>query len=71
VLKTQPACSPELDPHERIRKWLRRVVTHNHWFTTLTEHIEAMRHCFRDLAGVKAQVRHLCGFKTTASLVGL
>jgi hypothetical protein len=24
VLKTQPAYSPELDPHERIWKWLRR-----------------------------------------------
>ena len=69
VRKAQPAYSPELNPQERIWKWLRRVVTHNHWFTTLTEHIEAIRNFFRDLAGVKAQVRHLCGFQTPESLV--
>jgi DDE superfamily endonuclease/Winged helix-turn helix len=69
VLKAQPAYSPELHPQERIWKWLRRVVTHNHWFPTLTEHIEAIRNFFRYLAGVKEQVRHLCGFKTPESLV--
>jgi transposase len=35
VLKPQPAYSPELNPEERIWKWMRRVVTHNHWFETL------------------------------------
>jgi transposase len=69
VLKAQPAYSPELNPQERIWKWLRRVVTHNHWFATLTEQIEAIRNFFRYLAGVKDQVRHLCGFKTPESLV--
>jgi transposase len=67
VLKAQPAYSPELNPQERIWKWLRRVVTHNHWFATLTEQIEAIRNFFRYLAGVKDQVRHLCGFKTPES----
>ena len=69
VLKPQPAYSPELNPQERIWKWLRRVVTHNHWFATLREQIEAIRNFFRYLAGVKAQVRGLCGFKTAESLV--
>jgi transposase len=69
MLKPQPAYSPELNPQERIWKWLRRVVTHNHWFATLREHIEAIRHFFRYLAGVKDQVRRLCGFKTSDSLV--
>jgi transposase len=69
VLKAQPAYSPELNPQERIWKWLRRVVTHNHWFTTLTEHIGAIRNFFRYLASVKVQVRHLCGFKTPESFV--
>ena len=69
VLTAQPAYSPELNPQERIWKWLRRIVTHNHWFTTLTEQIEAVRNCFRYLAGVKEQVRHLCGFKTPESFV--
>jgi transposase len=61
VLKAQPAYSPELNPQERIWKWLRRVVTHNHWFATLTEQIEAIRNFFRYLAGIKDQVRRLCG----------
>jgi transposase len=69
VLQAQPAYSPELNPQERIWKWLRRVVTHNHWFATLKEPIEAIRNFFRYLAGVKDQVRQLCGFKTPDSLV--
>lgn len=68
-LKAQPAYSPELNPQERIWKWLRRVVTHNHWFVTLKEQIEAIRNLFRYLAGGKVQVRQLCGFKTPDSLV--
>jgi transposase len=69
VLKAQPAYAPELNPQERIWKWLRRVVTHNHWFATLQEQIEAIRNFFRYLAGVKDQVRRLCGLKTPDSLV--
>jgi transposase len=69
VLKPQPAYSPELNPQERSWKRLRRVVTHNHWFATLREHIEAIRNCFRYLAGVKDQVRQLCGFKTSESFL--
>jgi transposase len=69
VLKAQPAHSPELNPQEHIWKWLRRIVTHNHWFATLYEQIDAIRNFFRYLAGVKDQVRRLCGFKTPESLV--
>jgi transposase len=69
VLKAQPAYSPGRNPQERIWKWLHRVVTHNHWFATLAEQIEAIRNFFRYLAGVKDQVRHPCGFKTPESLV--
>jgi transposase len=69
MLKAQPAYSPELNPQERIWKWLRRVVTHNHWFATLREQVEAIRNFFRYLAGVKDQVQRLCGLKTPESLV--
>ena len=69
MLKAQPADSPELNPQERIWKWLRRVVTHNHWFATLHEQTEAIQNFFRYLAGVKGQVRRLCGFKTPEFLV--
>jgi hypothetical protein len=71
MLKPQPAYSPELNPQERIWKWLRRVVTHKHWFPTLHEPIDAIRNFFRYVAGVKVQVRYLCGFKTSESLVAL
>jgi hypothetical protein len=69
VLKAQPASSPELNPQERLWKWWRRVVTHTHWFAPLHEPIDAIRDFFRYLAGVKDQVRRLCGFKTPESLV--
>jgi transposase len=69
VLKPQPAYSPELNPQERIWKWLRRVVTHNHWFDTLREEIDAVRNFFRYLAGVKDQVCRLCGLKNPESFV--
>ncbi len=68
-LKAQPAYSPELNPQERIWKWLRRVVTHNHWFATLQEPSAAIRNFSRYLAGVEDQVRHLCSFKTPHSSV--
>lgn len=69
TLKAQPAYSPELNPQERIWKWLRRVVTHNHWFETLREQIEAIQNFFRYLAGVKDQVRRLCGLEKPESFV--
>jgi transposase len=69
MLKAQPTYSPELNPQARIWKWLRRVVTHHHWFATLGEHLDAIRHCFRYLSGVKDQVRRLCGVKNTESLI--
>jgi hypothetical protein len=69
MLKALPAYTLELNPHECIWKWLRRVVTPNHWFTTLREQIEVIRDFFRYLAGVEAQVQRLCGVKTQDSLV--
>jgi DDE superfamily endonuclease/Winged helix-turn helix len=69
VLKAQPADSPELNPQERIWKWRRRVVTHHHWVATLGEPLEAIRNFCRSLAGVKEQVRRLCGVKTPESFI--
>jgi hypothetical protein len=69
VLMPQAAYFPELNPQERIGKWLRRVVTHHHWFEPLNEQVQAVRDFFCYLAGVKAQVRHLCALKTSESFV--
>ena len=71
VLKPQPAYSPELNPQERIWKWLRCVVTHHHWFATLREQIDAIRNFFRYLAGVQDQVRQRCGLKNPRSFIAL
>jgi hypothetical protein len=71
VLKPQLAYSPELNPEERIWKWMRRVVTHNHWFASLPEEIQALRDFFSYLSGRKAQVRQLCAIKIPESLVAL
>jgi transposase len=68
MLMPQPAYSPELNPQERIWKWLRRVVTHNHWFASLSEEIQALRDFFSYLTGRKAEVQRLCAFKTPESL---
>ena len=68
MLMPQPTYSPELNPQERIWKWMRRVVTHNHWFETLREEIQARRDFFRSLAGRKAEVQRLCAIKTPDSL---
>jgi hypothetical protein len=69
ILKAQPAYAPERNLHERLWKWWRRVVTHHHWVATRKEPIEAIRNFFRYLAGVKDQVRQLCGFKNPESFV--
>jgi len=71
VLKPQPAYSPELNPEERIWKWMRRVVPHNHWFETLQGEIRALHDFFCHLAGRKEQVRQLCAIKTPESLLAL
>jgi hypothetical protein len=69
LLTPQPAYSPELYPAERIWKWMRRVVTHNHWFATLPEEMQAIRDFFCYLAGRKEPVRQLCGLKIPESLL--
>jgi hypothetical protein len=71
LLMPQPAYSPELNPEERIWKWMRRVVTHNHWFETLQEESQAIRNFFCYLAGRQEEVRQLCTLKIPESLVGL
>jgi hypothetical protein len=71
VRKPPPAYSPELNPEERLWKWLRRVVTHHHGFESLLAEIQALRDVFCYLAGRKEQVRRLCTIKTPESLLAL
>jgi transposase len=69
MLMPQPAYSPALNPQERLWKWRRRIVTHNHGVATLQEEIPAIRDFLCSLAGRKAEVRRLCAIKTPDSLV--
>jgi DDE superfamily endonuclease/winged helix-turn-helix protein len=69
MLMPQPAYSPALHPQERLWKWLRRRVTHHHWFATLQEESQAMRDFLCYLAGRKAEVRRLWAVKTPDSFV--
>jgi hypothetical protein len=71
MLMPQPSYAPARNPPERLWKWLRRVVTHDHWFETLQEALQAIRDFFCYLAGRKDDVRHLCAIKTPESLVAL
>jgi transposase len=71
LLKPQPSYSPELNPEERIWKWMRRVVTHNHWFESLQQEMQALRDFFCYLAGRKEEIRRLCAIKTPESLLAL
>lgn len=67
TLQAQPAYSPELNPEERIWTWMRRVVTHKHWFDNRVEPIQALQGFVCYLAALKAQVRQLCGVNTPES----
>lgn len=56
-----PTYAPHLNVIERLWKHLRRQVTHNHLFASITELIEAVEQFFRDLDGRWAEVRSLIG----------
>jgi transposase len=44
-----PPYSPELNPVEKLWQWLRKEVTHNHWFKTLEARMNALEKEFRKL----------------------
>lgn len=67
MLMPQPRYSLELNSQERLWKWLRRVVTHNHWFETLQEELQAIRDFFCYLSGRKGEVQKFCAIKTPES----
>ena len=71
MLMPQPRYSPEFNPQERIWKELRRAVTHDHWFETLQEELQAIRDFFCYLAGRQAEIQQMGTIKTPESLVAL
>jgi len=56
-----PTYSPHLNVIERLWKHLRRTVTHNHLFKSITELLEAVEQFFRNLDCHLADVRSIIG----------
>lgn len=55
-----PPYSPELNPIERVWKLARRLATHNRYFATLAELIEAVQERFALWAKSNRQLARLC-----------
>lgn len=56
-----PPYSPQLAPIERVWKLTRRLATHNRYFSTLAEVLDAATSCFRQWRKPNATLRRLCG----------
>ena len=56
-----PTYSPKLNPVELIWRYLRRIVTHNHLYATMTELLEAVETFFQDLIACPTHVLSLIG----------
>jgi len=61
IIKYLPPYSPELNPVEKLWEWLRKEVTHNRIFTTLTEIVAELSEEYRRItAEDNAKIRQLC-----------
>jgi transposase len=59
-LEFLPPYSPELNPIERLWKLIRRLATHNQYFQTLTDIVEAVERIFSQWRLGNETVRRLC-----------
>jgi transposase len=59
-LEFLPPYSPELNPIERLWKLTRRLATHNQYFQTLTDIVEAVETIFSQWRLGNETVRRLC-----------
>jgi transposase len=55
-----PPYSPQLAPIERVWKLARRLATHNRYFATLSEVLEAVNKCFDRWRQSNSVLRRLC-----------
>lgn len=60
VLEFLPAYSPDLSPVERVWKLTRRQATHNRYFSTLSEVVEAVENVFHTWQIGNETLRRLC-----------
>jgi transposase len=56
-----PPYSPQLAPIERVWKLARRIATHNRYFATLAEVLNAIETCFDRWRNANPVLRRLCG----------
>lgn len=59
-LKKLPAYSPELNPIERLWRWIRENFTHNKFFETIDELEKALTDCLNDNQRLESAVRSVC-----------
>ena len=59
-LEFLPPYSPELNPIERLWKLIRRLATHNQYFQSLTDIVEALERIFSQWRLGNETVRRLC-----------
>jgi len=60
ALEFLPPYSPELNPIERLWKLIRRLATHNQYFQTLADIVEAVESIFSQWRRGNENVRRLC-----------
>jgi transposase len=63
IVMLLPTCSPELNAIEWLWKYLRRKVTHNHLFASVTELIEAVEAFFAQRYQTRERVLSVIGAK--------
>lgn len=56
-----PSYCPDINPIERLCKWIREKVTHNYLFQTIAELIEAIRDAFHYFANDRERVVSVLG----------
>lgn len=56
-----PKYAPDLNPIERLWKWMRHRVTHNHCYETMQSLKAAARHFFVSIANQRERVLSYCG----------
>ena len=64
-----PTYSPKLNPVERFWRHLRRKVTHNHFFQTLEQLMDAVFSFFRNMAASPDLVRGVVGLAVNPKIL--
>ena len=59
---SMPPYSPDLNPIEQVWRKTRREITHNHYFPSISEAINALDEYFRRFIQTNDELKSLCSF---------